>query len=157
MESLLRTSPNASQLKEMLLNGLMTQLRSVPIGLRVDEWLFREFPELRLQQVEGAKVQLSDNSQALNPDIKRLMPKKVFDANAAMNAAFATYWAESFADDSITLPYKASGTLAQGEALIRIFKNIGEEPTEDRRLVDSWAEELGLCGWYRWVPHRTDY
>lgn len=156
MESLLRGHPGVSQLKDMLLNGLMTQLRSVPIGLRIDDWLFSEYTELRLQQVEGAKVQLRDNSRALSPEIKRMIPQKVFRPNAAMNAAFAAYWAESLSDSSITLPYKSSGLLPQGEALIRIFEKVGSSPTEDRRLVDSWAEELGLSGWYRWVPHRTD-
>lgn len=155
MESLLRGT-QASHLKDMLLNGLMTQLRSVPIGLRVDDWLLSEYPELRFQQVEGAKVQLRDNSRALSPEIRRMIPQNVFRPNAAMNAAFAAYWAESLADSSITLPYKSSGFLPHGEALIRIFGDVGSAPTEDRTLVDSWAEELGLRGWYCWVPHRTD-
>jgi len=156
MASLLKDNPAASQLKDMLLGGLMTQLRSMPIGMRIDDWLFHEYPELRLQQVAGAKAQLRDNSRALGPEIKRQVPRTVFKANAAMNAAFALYWAKSLADDSISLPYKSTGFLPQGEALIRIFEQVGSTPSEDRNLVDSWAAEVGLDGWYRWIPHRTD-
>ena len=156
MASLLKGNPAASQLKDMLLGGLMTQLRSMPIGMRIDDWLFHECPELRLQQVAGAKAQLRDNSRALGPEIKRQVPGALFRANAAMNAAFALYWAKSLADDSISLPYKSTGFLPQGEALIRIFEQVGSAPAEDRNLVDSWAAEVGLGGWYRWVPHRTD-
>ena len=47
MASLLKGNPAASQLKDMLLGGLMTQLRSMPIGMRIDDWLFHECPELR--------------------------------------------------------------------------------------------------------------
>ena len=65
MQALLRGNPAASQMKGMLLGGLMTQLRSMPIGMRIDDWLFHEYPELRLQQIAGAKAQLRDNSRAL--------------------------------------------------------------------------------------------
>jgi len=156
MASLLKGNPAASQMKDMLLGGLMTQLRSMPIGMRIDDWLFHEYPELRSQQVAGAKAQLRDNSRALAPEIRRQVPKPVFTANAAMNAAFALYWAKSLADDSISLPYRSTGFQPKGEALMGIFGQVGSAPAEDRRLVDSWAEEVGLAGWYLWVPHRTE-
>jgi len=156
MQALLRGSPAAPQLKRMLLDGLMTQLRSMPIGMRIDDWLFRDYPELRSQQVAAAKAQLRDNSRALAPEIRRQVPKPVFTTNAAMNSAFALYWARSLADDSVSLPYKSTGFLPQGEALIRVFESVGSTPSEDPKLVDSWAEEVGLKGWYRWIPHRTE-
>jgi hypothetical protein len=156
MQALLRGNPAAAQLKGMLLDGLMTQLRSMPIGMRIDDWLFSEYPELRLQQVAGAKAQLRDNSRALAPEIRRQVPKPVFTANAGMNAAFAVYWAKSLADDSISLPYKSTGFLPMGEALTGIFERVGSAPAEDRNLVDAWAAEVGLNGWYRWIPHRTE-
>ena len=156
MQALLRGNPAAAQLKGMLLDGLMTQLRSMPIGMRIDDWLFREYPELRLQQVAAAKAQLRDNSRALAPEIRRQVPKPVHTANAAMNSAFALYWAKSLADDSISLPYKSTGFQPKGEALMEIFEKVESAPAEDRKLVDSWAEEVGLNGWYRWIPHRTE-
>jgi hypothetical protein len=156
MASLLTGNPAASQMKDRLLGGLMTQLRSMPIGMRIDDWLFRDYLELRLQQVAAAKAQLRDNARALAPEVKRQVPKPVFMANAAMNSAFALYWAKSLADDSVLLPYKSTGFLPQGEALIEIFESVGSTPSEDRKLVDSWAEVVGLNGWYRWIAHRTE-
>ena len=44
-----------------MLNGIILQLRSMPIGLRIDDWLFNEYPGLRDQQRESAIQQLEDN------------------------------------------------------------------------------------------------
>jgi hypothetical protein len=159
MESLLRDRslpPGVSQLRDMLLNGLMTQLRSVPIGLRIDDWLFAEYPEIRLGQVAGVRTQLKQNTAALGPKLKRTFPRKVFNANGAMNAAFAVYWSGSLDDPTQTMPFRAAGLLAAGESLIRIFKEASAAASADRSLVDAWAKELGLEGWYRWIPYRLD-
>jgi len=43
----LKLSPEAIEgLRDQLFDGLMTQLRSIPIGFRVDAWIMREYPEL---------------------------------------------------------------------------------------------------------------
>ena len=59
------------QYANYLFDGLMTQLRSVPIGLRVDVWLERDFPELGELQRTFAIRQLQDNQQALSPEVRR--------------------------------------------------------------------------------------
>jgi hypothetical protein len=44
-------APSLRKYADQLFDGLMTQLRSVPIGLRVDAWLAADYSELReLQQ-----------------------------------------------------------------------------------------------------------
>jgi hypothetical protein len=43
-----RLTPTAiGQYADHLFDGVMTQLRSVPIGLRVDAWVAEDYPELR--------------------------------------------------------------------------------------------------------------
>jgi hypothetical protein len=34
--------------------------------------------------------------------------------------------------------------------LTAISEQIPDDPREDTRLVDEWAAELGLTGWYQW-------
>lgn len=81
---------------EFLAANILTQLRSYPIGLRIDDWLFAEFPELRHAQIHGAHVQLQDNLAALNSPGRAMAPELIVSANMAMNAAFAAYWARSW-------------------------------------------------------------
>src|SRR5262249_44960846 len=37
--------PAVEKLRDQLFDGLMLQLRSIPVGLRVDAWILRDYPE----------------------------------------------------------------------------------------------------------------
>ena len=154
--ALLRGSSMPPQVQDMIFNGLMTQLRSVPIGLRVDDWLASQYPELRDAQLHSARIQLQQNAAALDSSIRKMVPARIFDANAGMNAAFANYWAIQLEDATTLLPYKALGFDPVGKRLLRVFDDASPESTQDRNLVDAWAGELGLRGWYTWTPYRLD-
>jgi len=142
-------------LRDQVFDGLMTQLRSIPIGFRVDSWIMREYSELAQLQRDMAMRQIKDNLAALSPDIKKIAPKKVYQSNLTMSAAFAEFWARRYSDPALSLPYKAAGYLKAGEELLAILDEIPDEPAADRELVDAWGEHLGLTGWYRWVPYEA--
>jgi hypothetical protein len=144
------------RLRDQMFDGLMPQLRSMPVGLRVDAWITREYPELAEQQREAAARQLNDNAASLQPEVRQMTPPKVYRPSLTMNAAFAEYWAGRMGQPQLTLPYKATNFLDSGKRLLSIFEKVPDDPAEDRRLIDAWAGELGLAGWYEWVPHRVD-
>jgi hypothetical protein len=159
MDSLLANSSLPSNIrtaKEMLMNGLLTQLRSVPIGLRIDDWLWTTCPDVRDEQIASCRLQLQDNTQVLAPSVRHSFPKKIVAANTAMNAAFALSWAAKLNDESILLPYRSIGAATDGKALLDIFHNVSPNPSSDCDLVDRWAEQLGLSGWYLWKPYKLD-
>ncbi|MFA5192863.1 MAG: hypothetical protein WC740_19305 [Verrucomicrobiia bacterium] len=125
------------QMGEYLLNGLLSQLRTYPIGLRIDQWLMRDYPDLRTLQERGIQTQLEQNSQAIGPGLGKMFPPLLYGSNQSMNAAFALFWGRTWGNMTITLPYKATGFFKKVEALIKIFDQIPPEPIEDRRLVDE--------------------
>lgn len=146
----------ARQMKDMLLSGLLTQLRSIPIGLRIDDWLWSQYSELQEEQIASARIQLQQNAQVLAPNIRKSFPNKVVSANTAMNAAFALFWADKLGDPAISLPYRSIGVDLDGQTLLGIFGRVDSKPTSDWALVDAWAEELGLRGWYNWLPYKLE-
>jgi hypothetical protein len=73
-----------------------------------------------------------------------------------MNAAFALYWADKLQDPSIVLPYRSIAADADGKALLAVFGRADSSPIADWSLVDAWAEELGLRGWYQWMPYKLE-
>ena len=159
MDSLLADgalAPQVRAMKSTLLNGLMTQLRSIPIGLRIDDWLWSLCPDLRAEQIASAHIQLQQNAQGLSPGIRKMFPQKVVNANTAMNAAFAMFWAEKLEDASISLPYRSIGADADGRALLAISNKLDAAARNDWALVDAWAEELGLRGWHQWIPYTLE-
>ncbi len=143
------------QLVEQFYSGILIQLRSYPIGMRIDAWIRETYPALEAVQREGVARQQSDNLEVLRPEVKRFAPKPLYDANAAMNAAYATFCDRVFGKAGYAIPYRSAGYEKRGRALLDIWESIPDDPANDRTLVDAWAEELGLAGWYQWVPLRA--
>jgi hypothetical protein len=71
--------------------------------------------------------------------------------NAGMSAAFALFWPERLKQPEIALPYRASGYVEKGQALYNAWNSILDHPAEDSRLIDEWAVQLGMRGWYKWT------
>jgi hypothetical protein len=141
-----------SQLKDQLFDGLMVQLRSVPVGLRVDTWIGHECPDLLDQQRIVITRQMKDNLKSLGPDVQQISPGKVFSASVAMNAAFASFWSKAWNDPLATAPYRETGHLSAGEALLQLWYDVPEDCSNDKRLIDAWGQSLGLQGWYEFLP-----
>lgn len=140
-------------MSDYLLTGLVTQLLSYPVGLRVDNWLYDGYPELRPLQVAGAQIQLEQNVGAIKVSKSGMFPSKVVKANLTMSAAFALYWARRWQDDSIMVPWKAAGFHEGAKRLLEISDGISDDPGLDMELIDAWAYELGLKEWYGRKPY----
>jgi hypothetical protein len=99
---------------------------------------------------------LDQNTQALAVGSRGIFPAKIYKANASMNAAFAAFWSQQWNDPALTAPYKVAGFLDTGLTLLKISGRIPDEPAFDVELVDAWAQELGLKGWYRTIPYKLN-
>lgn len=143
------------QLAQMLRDGLLNHLRSIPLGMRVDRWIAEEFPELRELQRESIMRQLQDSIATLAPQHRQTSPKSIYDATESISAAFAAFWADRLQQPQASLPFKAAGFLNAGQELLAIWQSTPDVAENDRKIVDRWAEKLGIAGWYQWVPYST--
>ena len=143
---------NAEGLTGFLHSGLLTQLRSIPVGLRVDSWIRDEFPELHELQKQALARQLNDNASVFRPQVQAMIPSEALNTNAAMSAAFALFWSQTLQQKQIVLPYQAGGYVDKGNELLDIWNSIPSAPSEDIRLIDRWADHLGMKPWFRWKP-----
>lgn len=142
----------ANGLRDRLFEGLMAQLRSMPVEFRVDAWIRSEFPGLSDQQSEAARMQMAENQQSLDPQVKQIAPKMIHEASLGMNAAFAQFWERAMADPTLAVPYRVAGHRALGQELLRIADEIPDAPANDQRLIESWGDRLGVAGWFELLP-----
>ena len=145
----------AATLVKMLRDGLLNHLRSTPVGMRVDEWIAADFPELADLQRRALLRELEDAATTLAPRFRQVSPDPIYRPTQVISAAFAQFWAGRLNQAQIALPYKAAGFLPAGEGLLAIWHSIPGDAGHDRQLVDAWAEKLGLANWHRWVPYST--
>ena len=141
------------QLVQMLRDGLLSHLRSIPLGMRVDRWIATEFPELWDLQRTSVMRQLQDATATLAPQHRQTTPKFIYDATQTISAAFAAFWAERLHQPQLNLPFKATGYLDAGQALLSVWQSTPDVAENDRAIVDQWADNLGIASWYQWVPY----
>jgi tetratricopeptide (TPR) repeat protein len=138
----LRTSfskAGREQLASQFFDGLMLQLRSVAVGLRVDGWLLQDFPELGEQQRAINDRQLKDNRRTLSPEVGRMTPGKILTASVTMSAAFAAFWAKSWSEPVLVAAYRETGNLTDGEALLKLWYDVPQDSDHDKELMAHGA------------------
>lgn len=138
---------------EFLRTSLMSMVRSVPVGLWVDLDLRSRFPELRTAQEQAIRRQIDIQAQILSPKVRENIPAPALRANAALNAAFAKVWARELKEPGWALPYLVDGSATAGDALLELQEGLLSIPSNDRRLIQAWADHLGFGHWLRWTPY----
>lgn len=140
-------------LAERLYRGLMLQLRSMPIELRVEAWIAEAYPEYAATQRAVVLGQLDVNARALSEAVRAASPGRVFKASVTMNAAVAQYWVGELLLPDLVKPYAREGLAAGGAQLLAIWRRVSADAVHDRELIDAWAHALKIGGWYAWVPY----
>lgn len=141
-----------------MMDQIITQTSSYPVGLRVDAWMQTALPGLRDQQKAEIRSQIAENERALAPEIRSKFPKGIVDANTSMNAAFATHWAGVLGEPRFSIPYTALGYSGIAGRLLAVLGEVPEDASGDRLLVARWGEILGLTEAFHFNPQnpRTD-
>lgn len=135
-----------------LVGGLLGQLRSIPIGMRIDAWIAEDFPSLGDLQAEAIAAQQREALGSLSPQVKLLMPDEIVGGSIILNTAYALFCDRLLGGGSYVVPYEAAGFLELATALLQAFDELPVDPSSDRALIDRWGDDLGLRGKYEWVP-----
>lgn len=141
--------------KSQLMGGILTHLRSVPIGLRVSDNLTVEFPELLEYESQHVEKELEIGKQSLAPSVKQSIPPEIYNASQAITAAYALYWAERLESPEIARPFDMDNFSGHGQQLLSIFNTVPDDVTNDNELIDRWADYLGIRNWYTWMPYQA--
>ncbi|MDP9476129.1 MAG: hypothetical protein M3R38_10680, partial [Actinomycetota bacterium] len=136
------------QLTDQFFDGLLTQLRSYPIGMRIDRWIRDTYPALHEVQEDSIDRQQQENVQGLSPQIKQMAPSVIYSGNASMNAAYALFCERLLSASQYFIPYRSAGFKKPARTLLGLWDEIPADARHDRELVDAWGKELGVSDWY---------
>jgi hypothetical protein len=131
--------------------GLLKQLNSGPLEIRVANLIYASCPSLRDMQAELLNTQLRGISEAFSPKIKDRVPPEVFQKNVSMNAALALNWTRLSGSRLCLLPYESTGYIGVGQKLLDAVDSEPDQTSMNHmRTVDSWAGQLSLRSLYQW-------
>jgi Flp pilus assembly protein TadD len=137
-------------------NGLLAQLYNLPLDMLIEQRLATRHPGLRFAQIETVSTLLAEAEAGCNqPDIVRLTPRRILHAARFLCACYAAFVDRLFTGAlSASAPYQVLGVAERGNQLLALWDTcaVGLKPGAEYQLVDAFAHELRLTGWYRWVP-----
>jgi len=140
-----------SSVFEIWFNGIIKELTNFPVDMRIEKWIYDNYPELRKAQKITIDKQIRENVQALSENIKKITPVFVYDASNVMNYAFASYM-ESLICKKYTTPYKRTKYPEVGTKLVKLVSNTKDEGyKQDIEIINKWANILGLTNWFYWT------
>lgn len=145
----------AQDIINKLLGGLITHLRSVPVGLRISETLTLDYPELLDLETQHVEKELNINRETLSAPMRDMMPKEIYNPTQYINAAYALFWAGRMEDPKVSNPYHLEGFDRQGQKLLNIYESVPADPLHDVELIDRWADYLEIRDWYSWLPYEA--
>src|SRR6266540_1446329 len=140
-------------LRDQLLQGLITHVYSVAVGLRVSESLTIDYPELLELETGHVERELKTNLEGLSDKVRAMLPREVFEPTHKINTAYALYWSQRLENPEIVNPYRSHGFEPAGNKLLQIFERVPSDAAHDYELVDEWAKFLDIRDWYVWVKY----
>lgn len=139
-----------------LTRGICEFLFNCPLDMLIERHLRYTFKPLQAAQFLSVQLMANEAWQTnSNPEIRRLTPRNIFQASLALNGAYALSLDDLFhgASDFATT-YRNLETFVQSQRLWKHWqeraKNLG--PGDEYRLVDEFADMVGLRDWYEWGP-----
>jgi hypothetical protein len=141
----------ASRTARFYVKGLLKQLNSMPLEIRVAHFCHEECPDLRPMQAALFEAQLRDLSSVFSPQVRERAPADVFDKNVSMNTALAGSWARLSGNRLALLPYESLGYAAAGQRLLDALDSLPGMTAESHMgTVDAWARQLAMDTLYQW-------
>jgi len=111
-----------------------------------------------LQPAQFLSVRLMANEAwqtSSKPEVRQFTPRKILLASLALNGAYALFLDDLFRDASeFAAPYRREETFSLSQKLWKHWRERAKNlaPGGEYRLVDEFADMVGLRDWYEWRP-----
>jgi hypothetical protein len=139
-----------TQFAEMTAHWAMLNLRSYAIGMRIDQWLADQHPELReLQSRRHGLAAAREPAAAVQAYRQAVDPGPADGPGGRIRAVCRPAAGQDGLCD--TVPGRRAGP---GAELLAILDKVPPGAAHDRELVDAWAAAIGMTGWYAWIPYK---
>ena len=137
-----------------LYHGAVGFLYNCPLDMLIEQRIHRDYPQLEEVQFCGVEQLAHDAlTVTMRKDLRDFVPPTLQRINDTLNGAYALFVDDLFGNaTAFSAEYRAMPTFAVSEEFFEIFKESSAtfQPGNEYRLVDAYAEKLGIHDWYGW-------
>lgn len=136
-------------------NGLMNQVYNAPLDLFVEDYIYKNFPELRPHQFFSVfKLNKDAHFAVTDKAIVEVSPKDVVSQSKTYNIVAALQFQELFGLDFKSQYISSNVEYKSALNFYEKYKNIkaSYEPGREYELVSEWARELKLDKYFSIIP-----
>lgn len=140
-----------SEMLDVWLGGLITQVTSLPACVRIERWLHQEYPRLRSEQRLYLDEDVQRTLQGLSKKVERVTPKTLFRISNSITYAYLRGLEPVTGRD---LRKHFSGRPSIITTGIQLYESLGEADTGyagDLRVTNEWAKILKVSDWFAWI------
>ncbi|MCB9512304.1 MAG: hypothetical protein H6695_19145 [Deferribacteres bacterium] len=149
------TDDMARKMQDFWYDSIIRQLSNYPVDIRIEQWLYKYYPELRPVQSKAIKMQADAAAGSLKDEVQDLTPPMIYEAANVMNYAYLTTLGK-FLETAIDLPFRASQFAEEGKKLVAITDDSDRDDHEgDVEMIQHWADFLGLSDWFAWMDFES--
>jgi len=142
-----------------LYHGAVGFLYNCPLDMLIEQRIRGDYPQLEEVQFCGV-AQLAHDALTvtMRKDLRDFVPPTLQRINDTLNGAYALFVDDLFGNaTAFSAEYRAMPTFAVSEEFFEMFKESSAtfQPGNEYKLVDAYAEKLGVSGWYGWRPDQV--
>lgn len=140
---------SAQSLAENLLSQLGSQIRSAAPLIKLSAQIYRDYPELRDNQLTHFLLEKEDGEKSLTVDSTKF-PEWILHSHQAINGANALAADYLFERTDFFEPFKQAGFEAVCTGLVGDVTN-SQADVSDAELVNAWLDRLDLKNRFEWM------
>ena len=136
---------------ELWTTGLINQLVNLPVDVRIETWIHRDYPAFREIQIKSLAIDVQNCLLGLSEKIRRNTIESIFNKSNALVYAYLR-GVTMITGEDYTKEFKRYPDIKKtGRKLYRLLEHEDEGFVQDVNIINAWAEILEITGWFTWI------
>jgi hypothetical protein len=139
------------EMLELWTTGLINQLVNLPVDVRIERWIYHDYPAFREIQSKSLAVDVQSCLLGLSDKIRKNTIESIFNKSNALVYAYLRGITTVTGEDYIEAFKKYPDIKKIGRKLYRYLKMEDEGFAQDVNTINAWAEIIEIKSWFAWI------